>query len=258
MKKNSRQWIAILAGIAAALVLTVAALFIISAVRKNRPAQEPTRKTSEEPTRRPAEPVTEAPTTQASTPVPATPTATVPEPTTEEAPFVNVLPAGDYNEYLLKEVNDAKGGWYCTFRALSLYTFTDNEVNGLRKGDTLNFGGYGDYRVQNKEKDRIILIQSGASASDLSLQKNDRGDWLAVSEYDGDPLAYFIGEFELFVTNDTAFVNDTVQTNAEVSSPHQLWYYSEFTGQYETGSPIQVEIRIENGSVTLLKSLFHP
>ena len=258
MQKTSKEWIAILAGIAAALVLTIAALFIISAVRKNRPAQEPARETSEEPTRRSKESATEAPTTQASTTVPTTTRIAPAEPATTEPPFINVLPSGDYNLYYLKEVDDAKGGWYCTFRAFSLYTFTDNEVNVLRTGDTISFGGFGDYCVQRKEQDRITLIRDGASVSDLYLQKNARGVWLAISIYDGEPLDYSIGEFELFATSDTAFVNDTVQTDAKVSSPHELWYYSEYTGQYDIGSPVQVEIRIENGNVTLLKSLFHP
>ena len=253
-KESNHVLVAILAAVNAVLVLAVIALVIIAVIRNKNagPEYESTPKATEERTRRPRESETEAPTTQAPT------TQNTPAETTKtEAPFINVLPSGDYNEYRLKEVKDAKGGWYCTFQAYSQYVFTDKDVNGLKAGEAFYIPGY-DYIVQKKEQNRVYLIRRGADDSDLYLQRNDRGDWLTVTDYDGDPLTYFIGEFELFVTSNATFINDTVRNNTRVSSPHELWFYNEYTKTYNTSFSIDVDIRIADGDVTLIKSLFHP
>ena len=253
-KESNHVLVAILAAVNAVLVLAVIGLVIIAVIRNKNagPEYEPIPKATEERTRRPRESETEAPTTQAPT------TQNTPAETTKtEAPFINVLPSGDYNEYRLKEVKDAKGGWYCTFQAYSQYVFTDKDVNGLKAGDAFYIPGY-DYIVQKKEQNRVYLIQRGADDSDLYLLRNDRGDWLTVTNYDGDPLTYFIGEFELFVTSNATFINDTVRNNTRVSSPHELWFYNEYTKTYNTSFPIDVDIRIADGDVTLIMSLFHP
>ena len=278
-KTTNTKWIPIVIGIAAALVLTILTAVIISSIqRKNdQPTYGPARVPTAEPTRRSADVTTPAsPTTPASrtTPVPTTTTARpTPEPTTTEAPFVNQLPAGDYNHYYLKSVEDAKGGWYCTFEAYSQCFLSDKDVNGLKTDDVVYLHGNGNYYVLTVEQNMITLYKSSqlvprvygrnddlvmAYYDQVYLIRNNRGHWLAIGENDGDPLTYYIGETTLFVTKDATFINDTVQNNARVSSPNQLWYYSDVTGQYDTDFPVKVEITIKNGKVTFLKSLFHP